>query len=335
MKLIHLTIPPSVNLQMYKLFENLINQGYDPYVDTREIEKILSTKIKPILDNCKENERVESNRILDVILDIKTLNKKISFLVKNAPIDMNLPSTPTSTDDFSTNGKGWVSEYFILLINSSLGLRTILSSAIQNAHPIHNIIPRFGAENEASNRGSLQPFPFHTEASYQPDQLLPDYVSLLCLKSGDNDDFNFQAKTRLIFIDEILDILSPYEIEILQKPYFKFKSGAALDNNDPLLYEGSILSKRDNGVFQLRYINNDRLESLTTEGHSVLSKLKKILSTCGNNLKTHEINMKPGVGLWVHNRTVMHGRESFRMKEKIDSNARWLQRSHGKKNIYV
>lgn len=319
-----LYLPKSTSQKIIELCQNFSKKRYNPNSDRELIENESRYKLFEFLEKTDNKEQKEAEKIYDCLFKIKKKKERISFLITNLPIDTVLPATPQKKNDFSNNGKGYISEFVSLIINSTILQKTISNDSIQNGNAIHNITPRLECELEESNRGSFKEFSLHTECSYLPEKKIPNYISLLCLKSG---QYLTGVKTNIVFIEDLLEKLSIEDIRILEKPYFTFLSGKALDKNS-LSSQSSIISYNKDGSINIRYNDNsDKLQAINSKAITTLIKVKNILNITKKK-KNYGLILKPGMGIWINNKTALHGRTGFTPMTSPDPYARWIQRTH-------
>jgi len=182
----------------------------------------------------------------------------------------------------------------------------------QNGELVHNVMPiPQQALNQISSSSEVA-LALHTELAFHPYK--PDYVVLLCLR-GDP-----AALTTYAILTELLEELSDETISVLHQQWYtttidlSFILNGATDRKIPT----SVLNTID-GITTLTY-DEALIKPINKLADTALAELKTAINKC-----THSVALEKGDMLILRNKTVIHGRNSF--KPRYDGTDRWLLRA--------
>ncbi|MCK4950954.1 MAG: TauD/TfdA family dioxygenase [Gammaproteobacteria bacterium] len=237
-------------------------------------------------------------------------NKEGILLLKNLPVESQLPATPTDNHKSS-----YTSESLLATIGARLGYLVGYAQE-KNGSLFHDITPLQSEENEQSSMGSLVQLELHTERCFHP--FLPDYLLLYCLRP----DPAHKGFTTHAGIRQILPLLSQKHIETLFQPVFRTGIDYSFGNKKTRKANGPVMSvlygnKTDPFI---RY-DLDLMTGLTSKAELALQTLKEIVIDMMDG-----IYLEAGSLLIMDNKRCVHGRGEF--KPGYDGNDRWLQRSY-------
>jgi L-asparagine oxygenase len=133
------------------------------------------------------------------------------LLVRNVPIDRDLPLTPSVPNSVATECTTGVAA--LLLVMTHLG-DPISYSEEKNGDLVHDICPIAGEEKQQENTGSVY-FEMHTENAFHPAK--PDFLALLCLRPDHSDEARLVTSSAA----KALPLLSPVHRETLREPRFQ------------------------------------------------------------------------------------------------------------------
>ncbi len=249
------------------------------------------------------------DEILRVLFSFrKRSNQEGRLIIRNLPIDSNLPKTP-ELGEISTEKQTYISEYILLLFASLLGDPISYSDEKEGAL-IQNVCPVKGCEEKQENSGSYN-LSFHTESGLHPFK--PDYLGLFCLKANHEKD----AATRTSSIRNCLRQLPSSAIELLREKLFKLKAPSSFKKHE--LFETTVAILSGNILDPDLLIDFALMEGLTEQAQWALECIF-------NELEKQSVGhvLLPGDLLLIDNRKSVHGRTFF--KPRYDGNDRWLQR---------
>ncbi|WP_420099989.1 TauD/TfdA family dioxygenase [Corynebacterium sp.] len=232
-----------------------------------------------------------------------------TFLM-GAPIDDELPATPTGPQDFP---KTPVTDQTLETIVSALGQPCGYADE-QDGRLFHNIRPVQGEESRAENTGSVK-FEFHTENVHHPFR--PDYLILIGLRV----DHDRQARTRVAEASQAVDLLTPEDLELLQQPKFisgfpsSFTRGDGVARNT---HPHQVL-RRTADRWYLRF-NSHTTKGIDDDAQRAAENLITALESV-----SEDIELSPGDVVVVDNHCAAHGRTPF--NPRYDGADRWLKRS--------
>jgi len=290
--LARIKISPTAQIKFERLLES---KSEDPYKDYLKIQEEATDLLKKLIP---EAEEVLGN-----------FGKKgcSILLIDNCPISGSAGLPPIPSSSTKPKNKDYVSEYFMLGLAGLVGAKPLVTANTRDGSVINQVIPL--NPESISGSGSKKEFPMHNEVIHEA--IVPDYFILLCLTG------NPLAKTRYCFLEEIIHYLPPQVIEELQKPNFLMKSGDASLFKEPKQLIAPILTKDQNGEFNIRLnLAPGRCEALTPEAAIALDYLKYCIK---NNTPVYDIGLDDGQAVIIHDRRMLHSRGAF-------EGERWLQR---------
>ncbi len=241
----------------------------------------------------------------------KQSNHHGMLLIRNLPIDRDLPSTP---DDggVSSEKMSSISEYVLLTLMLHLG-EPIAYEDEKNGALIQNICPVPGKEMAQENTGSTY-LEFHTEDAFHPYK--PDFLGLLCLRP----DHNHLAVTAVASIRRALSLVPGKVQHILRQPLYRIRLSSSFlpDVDHPVFSQPMTVLAGDVLEPELS-VDFYGMEAMTYPAQLALKTLKEALLKV-----TVESRLEKGELLIVDNRVAVHARTSF--QPKYDGHDRWLQR---------
>lgn len=270
----------------------------------------------------------ESFRILQEHLNYGTIteletfalgkNKQPVLLIENLPFCYDaLPPTPQN--DYSTNGKDFLTEYIMLGIAPFLDATVYVNENEKDGKAIQQLIPLKGHEELATGTGSTSQFKLHSENPHEKNA--PDYLILSCCRGDAN------AYTYYLPLDDILYNLPTWVVQDLLDKSYMFRTGPSYRITSEIVE--SVLTN-NNGNWEIRYnSSNDRLFALDEKHASALQYLREFLDS---NAPVRKVCLTPGDLLIINNKQCLHGRTSFKMHNE-PGRRRWIQRLYLKKVI--
>jgi citrate lyase beta subunit len=314
-----LKLPDSVRQGFIEYVTPLKEPQYDPYNKENfpQIRYALEREMWRLLQVASEAHEPGARELIAEIEKQRANKGSVGFIIDNFPIDEKLPATPSEPDDYTTQGKGWVSELASYAFHSLLDRAPIIIPGLRGDNPIQQISPRKGQEqNAASSLGSKAAFRAHTDSSHleQP----PEFFCLVALRNNEN------AKTNIALVQDILNQLTEEELKVLQQPIFNFSTGAALDRDKMVTLENVPVLTYQNGTPRLRFNTAEsRMYSSTSDGNDVIQRLNDILDFALNPALDKGVELQAGQAIFIDNGQAAHARTSF---TPDNSEQRWLQR---------
>ncbi|HEU5381841.1 MAG TPA: TauD/TfdA family dioxygenase [Ktedonobacteraceae bacterium] len=241
----------------------------------------------------------------------KNSNENGMLLIRNLPIDQDLPPTPED-GGVSHEKRSHLSEYVLLAQMLHLG-EPIAYADEKNGALIQNICPVRGKEEAQENCGSAY-LEFHTEDAFHPHK--PDFIGLLCLKS----DHDHIAATAAASIRRALSLVPSKAQEILRQPLYRIRLSSSFmaDATQPVFSECLSVLSGDMLEPDLS-VDFYGMEAMTHSAQLALKTLEEAL------LKVAvECRLMKGDLMIVDNRVAAHARTAFHPRH--DGQDRWLQR---------
>lgn len=251
-------------------------------------------------------------RLLAALIDFRRKsNEHGAILVRNLPVDPDLPATPKEGKP-SKDKRTHFSEFSLLALMMCLG-EPIAYEDEKEGVIIQDVCPVKGKETKQENTGSVL-LKLHTEDGFHPHK--PDYIGLICLRP----DHENVAATLVASIRRALSRMPASTLEILRRPLFSIQmSSSFLGNNREALYSRPI-----------PVLSGDLLEpDMCMDNHAMVtadSSAKEALDSLSAALREVAVGRRLSAGemLIVDNRGAAHARTGF--EPHYDGNDRWLQR---------
>jgi L-asparagine oxygenase len=169
-------------------------------------------------------------------------------------------------------------------------------------HLFQDIVPIQCMEKMQTSLGSGQELEIHTEQAFS--HLRPDILSLACIRG------NSKAFTYILHVNEIINDMSPSEIDLLRQPLWKTGIDLSFKLNGHEFIEGDIrgpfpiVSRLDTDPYLL--FDQDLMTGITEESQKIIDKIIDIYYQ-----HRIEYNLKPGEIIFIDNNRAVHGRSSF------------------------
>jgi L-asparagine oxygenase len=236
-------------------------------------------------------------------------------LLRNLPLDDNLPPTPENGLRSGFTKKTSISEAVLIGI-MSLTSEVFGYEEEKEGSLVHDVVPQEKSRDALSNEGWEREFGFHTENAFCEHR--PTTLGLLCLKSDEN------AVTSVADIRDALKILSKRDQRQLRMANFQIRTPYVLDNNMPPVWTKPVpvLSGLTSSPEVRVTLYKDGTLPLNIDAKKALSRLNFAF----NQIK-QDICLDSGDLLLLNGRTTVHKRTGF--NPTFDGNQRWLQRSYG------
>lgn len=230
------------------------------------------------------------------------------LLIRNLPIDYNLPPTPDG-GEVSLEKTSYISEYTLLAIMLHLG-EPIAYEDEKNGMLIQNICPVRGKEETQENTGSAY-LEFHTEDAFHPYR--PDFIGLLCLRP----DHDRVAATAAASIRRAFSMLPGKTQELLRQPLYRIRLSSSFTSDT--VFSPRLPVLRGDVLEPDLSVDFYGMEALTFPAQLALKTLERALLkvAIAHRLVTGDLMI-------VDNRVAAHARTAF--PPRYDGQDRWLQR---------
>ncbi|SFR28738.1 L-asparagine oxygenase [Lentzea waywayandensis] len=284
-----------------------IRGGFDRFARAR-VNAVLDSE--ELLVDAELAGRALPDRVISALRHFRRYgNGAGALLIRNAPVDTDLPATPQ--DGYVGH---WneipVSTFTQLAVASQVG-DVIAYADEKDGNLIQDVVPIKGARQRQENSGTVY-LELHTENGFHPHK--PDFITLLCLRP----DHDRTSHTVVGGVAEVLPKLSEWCVSALRRKEFRlrvsssFGAGADLETPSVAVLSGPVGAPEFLADFHT-------MEPLTPDAAVALDELKQALLTSlrGAKLDTGDL-------LVIDNRTAVHGRTPF--AARYDETDRWLRR---------
>lgn len=245
-----------------------------------------------------------------------------ALIVRNLPVDKNLPKTPYGTDpEIQTIATLLCA---ILGLFSCIGISPIAYQGENDESFVRHVVPKKCAEKTVSSYGSRMHLGMHVDNPHLPLRFeniddvsaCPEYLSLTGIRC------EFGVPTRIVDLAKVLKDLPEFILEELMKPNYLIKRPESFRCQD-LEIVAPILLKNDRKQFSCRY-NKASVSAVTPEAAFALKLFETYV-----NLPRYEqcVLLQKGDFLIFKNQMTLHARDSF--TPRFDGTDRWLLRVFG------
>jgi alpha-ketoglutarate-dependent taurine dioxygenase len=236
------------------------------------------------------------------------------LLIRNLPIDSELPGTPANSRR-ALDKKTFMSESILAIFSRGLG-EPFAYKQEKDGELFQNICPTKANITALSSESATILLDFHTETAFHP--YMPDFVMLLCLRS----DHEHRARTEIASTNHIIPLLPlKYRSALFQPLYrtgidFSFGSVSGTQGNGPLLpvFFGNVYDP-------FMKFDLDLMKGETPEAEEALLQIKG-----ATNAAKNYVRLLPGDLMIIDNRRSVHSRSEF--TPRFDGTDRWLQRCY-------
>lgn len=247
------------------------------------------------------------------------------LLIKNCPIDKNLPKSPIITGYEKPKNFKIVRD-FILSIYDILNIIPYAYKYENSGKLFRSVVPVKNNDNMIGSYGSNIAFNFHSDnptykiyGEYRKKSLnSPEFLSLYCIR-GQKD-----VNTNVIVLNNIINLLDSKTIDILSSNLFTVNTPNSFDKYHKVK-NVSVISKQNK-----KYYTRFDYHNLKPTNKKSLKALNNFISTISKiEILSHEF--KSGDFLIFKNQEVLHSRDAF--KPLYNGFDRWLIRVYGASNI--
>ncbi|MFC9434491.1 TauD/TfdA family dioxygenase [Nocardia sp. NPDC057030] len=231
------------------------------------------------------------------------------LLIRNLPLDNEIPATPTAEDMAPDWQALPISTLLQLAICSRLG--DVISYADEKSgRLVQDIVPMASAEQSQENSGTVH-LDLHTEDGFHPHK--PDLVTLLCLRP----DHDRVAFTLLGSIGPVVAALPPDLRAALHEPWFRIRVSSSFRKHGSTGWSPWLPVVRAAGSeFVLDF---HAMEPRTELARQALAEMKRLQADSLSG-----VVLEAGDLLVIDNRGAVHGRTLF--KARYNGTDRWLRR---------
>lgn len=233
------------------------------------------------------------------------------LLIRNLPVDLPLPATPSAgyLASWEELPQGTLAQ---LAVTSLVG-QVIAYADEKRGNLVQDVCPVPGEELRQENSGSAL-LEVHTEDGFHPFK--PEIISLLCLRA----DHGRTAVTVTASIASVLPQLSAPVLQVLREPIYRIRfSSSFLGRQEGALYSPPLPvltgPQDDPGLCADFYA----MEPLQQRGAEAFEALREAITSA-----LIGVVLEPGELLLVDNRVAVHGRTGF--MPRYDGADRWLRR---------
>lgn len=236
-----------------------------------------------------------------------------AILLRNLPIDLNLPPTPLDGGDAPEGTP--VADNVLLGIARLLG-QPIGFKGLKNGSLVQTIAPTLSGGDSMSNEGAKQRFNFHVESAFSMNRA--SHLMLLCLRS----DHDGVAQTELVDAQSAYHALSENTKKILRQPLFITMAPETFKD----VHKKQIYCDPRPIITGPEETPEVCFNLQTTRGLS--KEAQEAFEALENELMKKElilsIKLRPGDLMLFDNRRVLHARTPF--SARLDGTDRWLRR---------
>lgn len=276
-----------------------------------KLTDVLRTEIPPYNTNAYEEFFLACHRVSKLlspdVLTWRDMTQDYDIgILKNLPLDTNMPATPTLRNIADT--VPMLSEAVLGVISVLFGTLYTIQGKGSGRH-IHNIYPVLGDEYTQLGTGSKANLDWHVEEAFHPRR--PTWLALFCIR-GDSSVVTKLARARDLH-------LSPHFESILRQPRFKLLidetySGQSLP---PFVTSAVLDGPASNPTIVLDpaytiFEHEDEAQAVAEVIHAAEQAHEKVVLVEGDLLI-------------FNNHRVIHGRNAF--VPRMDGTDRWVKRA--------
>ncbi|WP_433654870.1 TauD/TfdA family dioxygenase [Nocardia sp. CA-128927] len=231
------------------------------------------------------------------------------LLIRNLPLDAEIPATPTAEDLAPDWHSLPASTLLQLAICSRLG--DVISYADEKSgRLVQDIVPMKSAAQSQENSGTVH-LDLHTEDGFHPYK--PDLVTLLCLRP----DHDRVASTLLGSIGPVVAALPADLRAALHEPWFRIRVSSSFRKHGSTGWSPWLpVARSDGSEFVLDFHAMEPRNEIARQALAEMERLQAD-SLSGAVLEAGDL-------LVIDNRTAVHGRTLF--KARYNGTDRWLRR---------
>jgi L-asparagine oxygenase len=260
--------------------------------------------------------------IAQVIREFKTGPfSPAALLIRNLPLDMDLPETPADPDQPSAK-QTFISEGCLLGLGELVG-EPFGYAEEKGGDIIRTVVPAAGQETSKSGEGSAVDFELHTEIAWS--NFRPDFIALYCLRRDPQN----QAATCISECRKAVPCTSEDDLSVLREPRFQIRAPESFRKLQLETEGWSVPKPILTGPDSLPEIsiNLNFTRFLDRRAEEAFNRFRDILIRV-----MESIHLEPGKLLLINNRTAAHGRTAY--NPSFDGHDRWLQQIYLRKDLW-
>jgi L-asparagine oxygenase len=249
-------------------------------------------------------------------------------LVRNLPVDPNLPATPIDGGP-STHKKTFVAEAALLGLSQLLG-EPVGFTTEKGGRLVHDVVPVSAGATTQTNQSSHVFLNFHNDIVYDEvgryDVSNPDFLVLNCLRQ----DAGKEAVTYYADARDISHGLDPHIVQTLRAPLFRMNAPGSYvrdvaNGADVLSNPSAVISGPPHSPEIV--VSANGVHGLTQEAEQALTDLQRACQTVA-----HQVRLESGTALLINNRKGLHARSQFFAQH--NGRDRWLQRTYLRRSLW-
>jgi len=259
----------------------------------------------------------------DVVEDIRKFTRSNHKVLLMRGIDIS--TDVSSPDSGFLNTDQCVLDFDLLLFGmlELLGVQPYAVEYENYGRLVRNVVPVKEAVGMTSSWGADVDFSWHTDNPNWPflgqsDDIktcIPEYLAFTAIRNIEG------APTDIVYIDNVLEKLSSWVIEQLERPAYRFLAPVS---NESFHGQARILPILEYSGCGYRMRFDEGVISATDpDGKEALD----ILIKCLNETQGICFNLEPGDFIILKNTQVLHRRKAF--TPEPDGKSRWLRRIYG------
>lgn len=243
------------------------------------------------------------------------------WLLKNLPMD-DIYNIVTPSDGFLSKEKASViAEACLAGVAQLLGSPFAFANERRGGGLFHLVAGRKGQETARTSESSLINLGFHVEQAFSRT-LRPSFVLLYCLRP----DRERKAATIISDVRDILPLLSPKSVALLQRPIFRFKIpdsfGSVNEMSEKMaVLEGELSDPRFSYSLDGKVVVDSADATEEADAYAALKELDDAMNCVENQ---HRVFLEAGDLLIINNHATAHGRTDFVLHD--DGFNRWCER---------
>jgi len=249
-------------------------------------------------------------------------------LVRNLPVDANLPATPIDGGPCTHKGT-FVSEAALLGLSQLLG-QPVGFTTEKNGRLVHDVVPVSAGAATQTNQSSHVFLNFHNDIVHDEagryDVSNPDFLVLNCLRQ----DPGKEAVTYYADARDITEHLAPEVVTTLRAPLFRLNApgsyvrdvahGANVLSSPVPVISGPLSSPEI-------AVSANGVRGLLEEAEQALKELQLACQVVA-----HQVRLESGTALLINNRKGLHARSHF--FAEYNGRDRWLQRTYLRRSLW-
>ena len=271
----------------------------------------------------------EMREMLRNILDQSTFSAIANFMesedniirICGLPFDLSLPETPYG--GYAENEDVPVACVMQIALFSVAGIMQISYNRKNKGRLFRHVVPTRASAAKVSSHGSKFTLDMHVSNPILPItpeetngvSASPEILSFYGLHS-DPDVF-----TEVVELDEVLEHLTPAQIEALQKKDYLFRMPSSFGGSE-IKGPFAIIGKKDG-----RFYNRTDMDTVIPTSFEALQILNAFMQATKKVRNLHRFQLGAGDMLFFKNQRTLHARQKFEVR--YNGLDRWMMRLYG------